>query len=166
MSIPAGLKRTAAMVVLRAEDHLLLLRRAKPPNQGLYVPVGGKVDPYEDPYQTALRETLEETGIQLQQLHYAGSLVETSPVDYNWWCSIYVADIPWQAPPLCDEGTLTWIPFDQLSKLPTPPTDWQIYQYISRRQPFAMRAIYDADLHLLEMVEELEGIQVAFNIQL
>ncbi len=155
---PAGLKRGCVMVVLRSGDALLLLKRANPPHEGLYAPVGGKVDPHEDPYQTGLRETWEETGIRLTTMRYAGTLVETSPVAYNWWSSIYVADVPWQPAPLCDEGTLEWIPFDALPTLPTPPTDWQIYQYIARNQPFAIRANFDADMQLVEMVEEIEGV--------
>jgi 8-oxo-dGTP diphosphatase len=145
------------MVILRATDQLLLLRRAKAPNIGMYVPVGGKVDPYEDPYQTGLRETFEETGIRVETLQYAGSLVETAPVEYNWWCSIYVADIPWQVAPPCDEGTLAWIPYSELGNIPTPPTDEAIYRYVAQGQAFAMRAQYDAQLRMLSLVEEIEG---------
>lgn len=159
-SFPAGLKRGCVMIVLRSGDAFLLLKRAKPPHQGLYAPVGGKVDPYEDPYQTGLRETWEETGIRPATMQYAGTLVETSPVDYNWWSSIYVADVPWQPAPPCDEGVLRWVAFDELATLPTPPTDWHIYQYIARRQPFAMRAVFDADMRLVEMVEEIEGVRL------
>ena len=157
MKFPPGLKRTAVMVVLRHQEQFLLLKRAKAPNQGLYVPVGGKVDPYEDPYQTGLREVKEETGIEIDRMRYMGNLIETSPVEYNWWCSIYLADIPWQAAPDCDEGLLEWIPFSALEELPTPATDWHIYQYIAREQAFAMRAIFDADLQMQSMIEEIEG---------
>lgn len=158
-SFPDGLKRTAAMVVLRHADSFLLLRRNKPPNAGRYVPVGGKVDPHEDPRTTARRETREETGIDLPDtaLHYGGTLVETSPVDYNWWCHIYLADIDYQPPPPCDEGTLEWIAFDRLPELPTPPTDWHIYQLLKDQRPFALNAIYDAELQLTSMVEEIRG---------
>ncbi|MGH1434468.1 MAG: NUDIX hydrolase [Lewinella sp.] len=152
-----GLKRTAVMVVLRCESQFLLLKRANEPNRGLYVPVGGKVEPYEDPYQTGLREVAEETGIRLQKLRYMGSLVETSPVEYNWWCSIYMADIPWQEAPPCDEGKLEWIDFSALETLATPATDWHIYQYMAREQPFAMRAIFDENLKMIFMEEEIEG---------
>lgn len=152
-----GLKQCAAMVVLRCKQQFLLMKRAKPPNEGRYVPVGGRVEPYEDPYQTGLREVQEETGIVLDELRYMGTLVETAPVEYNWWCSIYLADIPWQAAPFCDEGELEWIDFSALETLPTPATDWHIYQYMAREQPFAMRAIFDENLEIISMEEEIEG---------
>ncbi len=157
-SFPAGLKRTAAMVVLRHQDQFLLLKRAKAPNRGRYVPVGGKVDPHEDPRTTAIRETWEETGIKLTELRYGGSLVESSPVDYNWWCAIYVADIEYIDPPPCDEGILEWVSFERLPTLPTPPTDAAIYDFLRRGQPFAFNARYNADLELVWMMEEISSL--------
>ena len=44
MSFPPGLKRATVMVVLRSGDQFMLLKRAKEPNKGLYVPVGGKIE--------------------------------------------------------------------------------------------------------------------------
>jgi 8-oxo-dGTP diphosphatase len=152
-----GLKRCAVMVVLRCKQQFLLLKRAKQPNLGLYVPVGGKVEPYEDPYQTGLREVEEETGMVLTEMRYMGTLIETAPVEYNWWCSIYLADIPWQVAPPCDEGELAWIDFSALETLAAPATDWHIYQYIAREQAFAMRAIFDENLKMIVMEEEIEG---------
>ncbi len=160
MSFPPGLKRTAAMVVLRHQDQFLLLRRNKEPNRDRYVPVGGKLDPYEDPYSAALREAREETGLTIEKLRYCGTLVETSPVEYNWWCHIYLADIPFEEAPYCNEGTLEWIPYARVLDLPTPPTDWHIYEYLLRGQPFAFNAIYNERLELLSMVEEIEGKRV------
>ena len=154
-----GLKRIATMVVLRHQEEFLLLKRAKMPNAGMYVPVGGKVEPYERPIEAAIRETEEEARIRLRrtQLIYGGVLTETSPVKYNWLCFIFMADIERVPPPPCDEGTLHWVPRNGLLDLPTPPTDWQIYEYLLHRQPFALDALYDEQLNLLEMREEISG---------
>ncbi len=150
----------AAMVVLRSGDELLLLRRAKPPHVGKYVPVGGKLDPFERPVDAARREAFEETGIRVGQLHYCGVLTETSPVDYNWLCHIYLADINHLPPPLCDEGVLEWIAMSDLPAVPTPPTDLLIYRYIVENRIFALDAVYDEALNLLEMNEEIVGERV------
>ena len=161
--IPFGLKKTASMVVLRNEQQFLLLKRAKEPNKNTYVPVGGKLDPFEDPITAAIRETKEETGILIQDPKYGGYLIESSPTAYNWQCHIYMADIDYQDPPYCDEGILEWIHFDQLKDIPSPPTDWQIYQYLVQGKPFAFNAIYNEQLQLLSMKEEIEGIMVIGN---
>ena len=164
MEVNPGIKRTAAMVVLRHGEAFLLLKRNKEPNRGRYVPVGGKVDPHERPIDAAIRETHEETGIQVNksQLHFGGVLVETSPTNYNWQCYIYLVDIDHLPPPPCDEGALEWIQFRDIPNIPTPPTDWQIYQYLMQEQNFTIDAVYNAELELLEMREEISG-QVVFE---
>ncbi len=138
----------------------MLLKRKNPPNQGRYTPVGGKLLPFEDPIHAALRETQEETGIRPDTLRYAGSLVESSPTPYNWISFVYLAEIAPVAPPLCSEGVLTWIPRDRLSSLSTPTTDRFIYEYLLAGKPFAFAAQYDEQLHLLNMREEFENVEV------
>jgi len=160
MNFPLGLQRCAAMIVLRNQDQFLLLKRAKSPHQGKYVPVGGKLEPFEDPYSAALRELQEETGIKASSLKYCGHLSESSPQAYNWHCHIYLADIPKMPPPFCDEGVLEWISFEQVPLVDTPPTDWHIYQFIMRGQVFALNAIYNDELELLKMVEEISGARL------
>ena len=97
-----GLKRTAVMVVLRCGTQFLLLKRAKEPNRGLYVPVGGKVEPYEDPYQTGLREVEEETGIHNIKLHellkftnhlYFDKYLQEEVVKRTYWFHMTIADM-------------------------------------------------------------------------
>ena len=88
-----GLKKVASMVILKNRDRYLLLKRAKEPNKGKYLPVGGKLDPYETPLNCAIRETFEETGIRIENPKFCGTLIESSPTDYNWICYIYLAEI-------------------------------------------------------------------------
>ena len=155
--IPEGLKKTASMVILKHNDQFLLLKRNRPPNLGMYVPVGGKLDPFEDPRQAAIRETYEETGFHLREVNFAGLLVETSQTKYNWQSYIYWAEIEYQDPPSCDEGELAWIPANGLLEVPTPPTDWHIYQLMLEKKPFVFNAIYNEQMQLISMINELTG---------
>ncbi len=145
------------MVILRHQTEFLLIKRAKEPNLGKFVPVGGKLDPYESPIEAARRETFEETGIRLHDLSFCGVLVESSPTKYNWTCHIYLADIEPAHPPTGPEGSFHWIAYSDLKDLDTPPTDWWIYQLVSQKQAFVLNAAYDADLNLLFMDDELSG---------
>ncbi len=149
------MKKIAVMVILRCGDQLLLLLRAKAPNAGKYAPVGGKLEAHERPIDAAIRETFEETGIRIQAPTFCGVLCETAPVDYNWLCYIYLADIEYLDPPPCDEGALRWIRFDELPNLPLPATDWTVYEYVRRGQKFVFDAVFDAQLNLLSMTDEL-----------
>jgi len=59
-----------------------------------------------------------------------------------------------------DEGELSWKSFQEIPTIPTPPTDWIIYQFLMRGQVFAFNAILDEQLNLLEMWDEISGTQV------
>ncbi|MER9071362.1 NUDIX hydrolase [Mesorhizobium sp. M0904] len=77
------------------ENTVLLVKRARPPSQGLYAFPGGKVEAGETLEQAARRELLEETGLQarsyrpLREIHIDGS-GDGHPVDY--WLTVFGAD--------------------------------------------------------------------------
>ena len=71
MEVALGIKITAVMVVLKNNDQFLLLKRKKDPNRNMYTPVGGKLDPFENPTNAAIRETFEETGIKINNVKYS-----------------------------------------------------------------------------------------------
>jgi len=156
-TVSIGLKKTATLCVLKNENRFLLLKRAKEPNKNTYTPVGGKLEPFESPYQCAIRETFEETGIEVDTMKYCGILVESSPTKYNWTNFVYLAEVDYIPPPPCDEGALKWIDFDEVLHVPAPKTDWYIYKYILVNKVFTFNALFDGSLNLLEMKDEIEN---------
>src|SRR3989344_1550753 len=130
MEIPLGLKKVAALCILRSSDKFLLLKRSKEPHKNMYTPVGGKLEPFEEPSVAVKREVFEETGITLKNVIYCGILTETSPVKFNWINYVYVSDIDYIDTPPCNEGALEWVNVENLKKLDTPKVDYFIYEYI------------------------------------
>ena len=163
MEVNSGIKRTAVICILQCGQAFLLLKRFREPNKDLFTPIGGKLDPHENPNQAAIRETWEETGIQLNNLRYMGSLIESSPTNYNWNSLVYLSQIEYQPAPECKEGILEWIKFSDLLNIPTPKTDWYIYKYVLENKPFMFNADYDEGLNLLNLREEIENIEILID---
>lgn len=59
---------SAVGVVCFKDDEVLLIRRGRPPRQGQWSLPGGRVEPGEGVRDAALRELLEETGVQAELL--------------------------------------------------------------------------------------------------
>jgi 8-oxo-dGTP diphosphatase len=151
-----GQKKTAVFCVLTSGDYYLLLKRFKEPHKNKYVPIGGKIDPYESPKDAVIREVYEESGYEITDPKLFGTLSETSPVDYNWISYIYTKEVEMLPNVSCDEGILEWIHISQLDSIPTPPTDLKIFQYIRKGRIFAFEAKFDENLNMIEMVDGFE----------
>jgi len=165
MLIKEGHKQQAVLSILKSGDKFLLLKRLKDPHIGKYSPVGGKIDPYENPSDTTIRETYEETGIKINNPKYCGLIVESSPTKYNWICFVYLSEIEYIIPPACNEGTLEWIEFSNLKSIPTPVTDWFIYKYTVENKTFMFNVEYVEELNVLSMVEEIERKKLDLSIK-
>jgi 8-oxo-dGTP diphosphatase len=82
--------RIAVLVFLEdiSGRHLLMLR-AKPPNQGIWSPIGGKLETAtgESPHECAVRETREETRheVTTADLHLFGMIAEKAYEGQSHW---------------------------------------------------------------------------------
>lgn len=99
------------LCLIRKNNQLLLLNRNKEPNMGLWNGVGGKIEPNESPYEGAIREALEETGISLKELKFSGNAVWKSNRG-NSGMYIFMAELKEEeilnTPCRVEEGVLDW----------------------------------------------------------
>lgn len=100
---------------IKKNQDLLLLNRRKAPTMGLWNGVGGKLEKNESPSECVIRETFEETGIELDHVTYAGNALFNSERGKSGMY-IFIADFPERhvlSTPLDTiEGILDWKPID------------------------------------------------------
>lgn len=117
-------------------EHLLLLR-AKPPNLGVWSPIGGKLETAigESPYECAVRETHEEVGLAIAtaDLHLFAMIAEKAYEGQSHWLMfLFRCRKPLAAlPPDIAEGSFGFFSREAVDALPLPETDrtalWPIY---------------------------------------
>ncbi len=93
---------------LQRGEQILMLHRRRPPNQGLWNGIGGRIEPGETPRQSMLREIREESGYALQEVHFAGVLTWEGFEIPPGGLYIFTAQAPAGDPVANDEGELAW----------------------------------------------------------
>lgn len=115
----------------------LLMLRAKQPNFGVWTPIGGKLEMAtgESPFQCAMRETAEETGLIVRpdQLHLFAMIAEKAYQGETHWLMFLfrcLRPIP-HLPPDIAEGRFGFFAREKINALPIPETDqaalWPIF---------------------------------------
>lgn len=130
--------KIAVLVFLENEagEHLLMLR-AKPPNLGIWSPIGGKLETQtgESPFECAVRETFEETGhrVEASQFHLFAMIAEKAYEGQSHWLMfLFRCMVPLRSlPPEIVEGKFAFFPRAAIDALTIPETDrsalWPIY---------------------------------------
>ncbi len=122
-------KIATLVYIFDERGNTLLLHRKKAPNQGLYSPIGGKLEQGigESPYQCAIREVKEEIGLVLEysDIRLCGLVAEKAYEGATHWLmfcfevvrSITLAELE------IPEGRLEWVPISEVANRPIPESD-------------------------------------------
>ncbi|WP_305789514.1 NUDIX domain-containing protein [Symbioplanes lichenis] len=141
-----------ANVFIRRGGRLLVLRRSATRKYAANVvhPVGGKVEPDEDPFTAAQREVVEETGLSVTNMRLEAVLLDLTPVPdepHNWLIYHFSADSASGEPHQTDEGELVWMTPAEFLRQPLHPSLQGIAEHIldRRKGTLFITHTYDAD---------------------
>lgn len=143
----------------KAGERILMLHRNRPPNQGLWNGVGGKIQKNETVEESLRREVHEETGLDVhdaQDVHFAGVVSWTGardPNNENRGMYAYIVEFPdlvLSGPRETDEGRLEWKPIPWiLNHANTEVTEnipYFLPRMLCRLSPAEYRCVYDEGL--------------------
>jgi 8-oxo-dGTP diphosphatase len=133
------------------------MKRNKEPNLGLWVAPGGKIEKHESPYECALREFYEETGLRALNMHLRGivSLVLpqlTSPcIQFIYLVTEFSGETTADA----EEGSLRWWPKSEINQLPMPDgVSLFLSHLLDTSKPiYQAKFVYNDDLKIIDVEE-------------
>jgi ADP-ribose pyrophosphatase YjhB (NUDIX family) len=136
---PARVRLAVALGGVLSPEGLLLIRREKPPYQGLWGLPGGKIEPGETPRAAIRREVFEECGVRLTGTRELGRLIEDlddGGRSFRFDLHLFRADLPSPAarpaPTVGAEGHAAFHALSRLDERPAAyiPTDLLIIRHI------------------------------------
>lgn len=150
-AVVSPILQTAVYVLSPDRTLVLLMHRnkwAEDIHFGKYLSLGGHVDDGEDVLTCARREVHEESGLTVADLDLRGTVLWTGfgPKRLDYLCFIFRADtfagIPHDGN---DEGTLEWVPVDNLTSRAMWPSDhhWLPMVFDESPKPFYGVMPYD-----------------------
>jgi 8-oxo-dGTP diphosphatase len=110
-------------VVRDESGRILVVRRARPPSEGLWSIPGGRVEPGETLVEAVRREVREETGLDVDVQGILGH-VDIPHGELVYEVADFAARVSGNVPPLVagdDAAEARWVTAAELSDLPTTP---------------------------------------------
>ena len=116
-----------AGTLVHREGRLLVVKRAQAPNRGLWAFPGGKVEEGETPMQTAVRETKEEVGLDVE-IEGLFDVVTYMPSELGRgdWRQVVLVDYlakptDWRVRLNSESSAYRWVLPEELLRLDTTP---------------------------------------------
>lgn len=115
-------------------------------NHDKWIGVGGKFEKDETPEECLLREVREETGLTLTRYALRGIITFLSDQWETEYMYLYTADAYTGELTDCTEGTLEWVPKQELSKLCLWEGDKIFFSLLEENLPFfSLKLRYEGD---------------------
>ena len=153
--------KNTTLCYIEKDGAYLMLHRVKKENDenaGTWIGVGGHFEEGERPYDCAVREIYEETGLAAASMRYRGVVTFVSDVYETEQMHLFTVDdfVGENAFPRyrgqktdtvgCREGNLAWVAKDTVTTLPLWEGDRVFLSLLQRDEPFfSLKLVYRGD---------------------
>ena len=138
--------RNTTLVHIEKDGKWLMMHRTKKvndENHDKWIGIGGKFNDGESPYECAVRETFEETGLTLLLAKLRGIVTFVSDEWGTEYMFVYTSDDFKGELKECDEGSLEWIKKEDTLNLPIWEGDRLFLKMLIDNAPFfEMKLVY------------------------
>lgn len=131
--------RLTTLCYLEQDGKYLMLHRIvkkNDVNKDKWIGIGGKFEPGESPEDCVLREAREETGFLLTSYRLRGIVTFLFNDQEAEYMFLYTADGFTGQPVPCDEGTLEWVPKEEIDRLNLWEGDRIFFWLMDEGEPF------------------------------
>ncbi len=135
----------ATLCYVRHDGHTLMIHRNKKPNdihKGKWDGLGGKFEPGETPEECVIREIREESGLEIREPKLNGLLLFPNFFGNDWYVFVFTATEFNGQLTDSSEGTLEWIPDQDLPKLNLWEGDAIFFEWIRKGNFFSAKFNY------------------------
>ena len=133
---------------LSVKGKTLMIHRIKKKNDvnhDKWIGIGGKFEHGESPEECIVREFREETGLVPMGLRYRAIITFLSE-DWCEYMHLFTATGYEGTLGDCDEGSLEWVPDDQLTSLPIWEGDKVFLRLLNEREGFfSLKLVYEGE---------------------
>ena len=128
----------AGAMIWHRDETLLLLRGGNVRHSQTWAPPGGRIDPGEAKNEAALRETMEEVGIDLSNFYsvdiFTQPLTDDEPGTYTTF--VYLYPDPAERPEVIldynESDDYGWFGWEDMMKLPLHPGMYLLLEHLRR----------------------------------
>ncbi len=151
----------STLCYLEKDGAYLMMHRTKKQgdvNKDKWIGVGGKFEQNESPFDCVMRETLEETGLTMQNPQYRGVVTFITDSGYYELMHLFTCTDFSGEMIACNEGDLEWVRFEDIKSLPIWQGDKIFFKLLAENAPFfSLKLVYQGD-SLVEAVLNNEKI--------
>ena len=134
---------------IEKDDNYLMLHRIKKKNdlnEHKWIGIGGHLEAEESPEDCLLREVKEETGLHLNSYQFRGLITFVSDKWGTEYMCLFTSDSFDGELTECSEGTLEWVPKDNIHQLNLWTGDLLFFRLLTENISFfSMKLCYEGD---------------------